>query len=796
MKRHRMRVTAITISLVATTSLILSAIASDFDGNGRVDFNDFLLFAAEYTRADSDPGFDDRFDLDGSRRIDFGDFLIFAQAFGQSDPVANSLADQQKDVRTRAEVDSIGRRVLDEYGDSVLAVAGILDVTKPPYNADNTGSEDVTAILQHALLDARDARLVCYLPEGTYRVSDTLEGIQGHINSQGDPYNEFRLRNDDYPCVIRGSRTGTTTLVLAAGSPGFNDQESPKPVIFLSSRRWVEPHDLQPNVSFDQMVIDLSFDLGGNAGAFAVDLQSAQGSVIENVHVEATGAFSGFRGLPGSGGSMANLFVTGGRYGFYVKGIGTLASFSGAQPSPVIASVTLTGQTERAVHYEGRGPLTIVGGRISGAGLRAEHGDWAPWNSGLNLVDTHITVQGGAAVTANRPVVMSNVYIEGSDTLAAIDDGSVILSEDASGGHVITAALTPGDSYPIWLDGIPSTDPYSSIEPITEPPPSDLQSRHLWPSEMPWYGESGVISVKDEAFGAIGDGVTDDTQALQTAIDAGGDVFIPKGVYKISSPLILGSNVNLFGVGNSYSVLSPITDAPAFADPSNPSPLIDTADDAAGTSTLSFLKLHSFAPGASALRWRLGRSSVVRSVKFKRWPPIVGGDSEHPDVTITGSGGGRWYTLYAGSTFDQAPGYRHFLVQGTREPLSFYMYNPEHGVGDYQSEFDDVQNVSIYGMKAETIGAGGQGAKIALYVHDSQNVRIFGYAGNASADTGSSLLRFSFCSDFLLANVAPQHVSFGQPPDTWFSLVDDRPTGAPVSTPATEWFALYRRGNP
>jgi len=60
-----------------------------------------------------------------------------------------------------------------------------------------------------------------------------------------------------------------------------------------------------------------------------------------------------------------------------------------------------------------------------------------------------------------------------------------------------------------------------------------------------------LVSVKD--FGAIGDGVTDDTTALQSAIDAlnssgGGMLFIPTGRYSISV-LTLKSNVVLRGAG-------------------------------------------------------------------------------------------------------------------------------------------------------------------------------------------------------------------------------------------------------
>lgn len=43
-------------------------------------------------------------------------------------------------------------------------------------------------------------------------------------------------------------------------------------------------------------------------------------------------------------------------------------------------------------------------------------------------------------------------------------------------------------------------------------------------------------SVKD--FGAKGDGVTDDTNAIQKALNAGGDVYFPAGRYKVTAPLL------------------------------------------------------------------------------------------------------------------------------------------------------------------------------------------------------------------------------------------------------------------
>ncbi|MDE2998713.1 MAG: hypothetical protein OXU79_06500 [Gemmatimonadota bacterium] len=57
--------------------------SADFDGNGRVDFSDFIAFAQNFGRSDGDADYDAKFDLNGNDSVDFGDFIAFAQQFGQ-----------------------------------------------------------------------------------------------------------------------------------------------------------------------------------------------------------------------------------------------------------------------------------------------------------------------------------------------------------------------------------------------------------------------------------------------------------------------------------------------------------------------------------------------------------------------------------------------------------------------------------------------------------------------------------------------------------------------------------------
>jgi hypothetical protein len=53
----------------------------DFDGNGRVDFDDFFLFVSAFGQPVT--GATEKFDLDFNDKIDFDDFFLFAERFGR-----------------------------------------------------------------------------------------------------------------------------------------------------------------------------------------------------------------------------------------------------------------------------------------------------------------------------------------------------------------------------------------------------------------------------------------------------------------------------------------------------------------------------------------------------------------------------------------------------------------------------------------------------------------------------------------------------------------------------------------
>ncbi len=62
-----------------------------------------------------------------------------------------------------------------------------------------------------------------------------------------------------------------------------------------------------------------------------------------------------------------------------------------------------------------------------------------------------------------------------------------------------------------------------------------------------------IQSVK--TYGAVGDGVTDDTEAIQACADALDLVYLPSGIYKTTSPIVLDANTKITGDGKLASAI-------------------------------------------------------------------------------------------------------------------------------------------------------------------------------------------------------------------------------------------------
>lgn len=700
-----------------------------------------------------------------------------------------------------------------------LARLGFLDVTAAPFSADPTGKTDCTAALQQAIEYAREHQMAAFFPPGTYTVSNTLSCIQ----TRHDPITKEVLRSRkgrEWPCVLIGSRRGAKRPVirLAPNSPGYQDPKQRKYVIHFWARAVDEGtyDDPQPNISMNQMLVGIDIVIGpGNPGAVGIRHRAAQGSGVQDCTIDATHGHTGLEGGAGSGGSHANVTVIGGRIG---------ADLRETQPAPTITGFTLIGQTESAIVCSSRQALVAVGLKIetdaSGPAIVTIQRQ-GPHHGQLCLIDSSIDFRkpgDTAAIDAGSSLYLNNVYVRGAKTLVRSGQEALLRAEPSGWAHtkeyalgvkppLTWAKLSPTRfqyQSPIFIDGVRlDAASYGSAEP-SAPPPADLQSRHLWAEDFPNWESPQAANVKEAPYNAAGDGATDDTAAIQRAIDEHSIVFLPKGTYRVTKTLRLRPETKLVGTHRCYSWIEAAS-APggSFADRDQPQPVVQTADDANAETALAFLGIRTLrdSPAAYALEWRCGRNSIFREVNVVLPYWAAKGKEvrmfNHPFVVVRGNGGGRWYNFHQESWHGQGPDYRHLLVEGTSQPLHLYQCNPEHSRSDANLELRGAKHVSLYGVKGEY-------NKPIMLIRDCDHVRLFGYGGNAAAFEGQALFVVERTPNFVLANLVdsprlsgggPEHFAgAGVDPRRWHMVKEVTPSGQTLFTPGLDRPVLYKRG--
>ncbi len=203
--------------------------------------------------------------------------------------------------------------------------------------------------------------------------------------------------------------------------------------------------------------------------------------------------------------------------------------------------------------------------------------DGAPQNSGFTVLNAGQTSGGeiqfdypppnGVVVTLERRLTLERVtdflsggdfsaqainneldYLTGSIQQTSSDQVGMLRFDPAENTGAVTLPLRAqranqalgfdgnGDPISVSLDGAMASPDFTAIG-----TGSVTRTAHDKFSDL--------VSIKD--FGAVGDGLTDDTLAIQQALSAHKSVFIPIGTYLISSPLVLTQRQSMIGAGQS-----------------------------------------------------------------------------------------------------------------------------------------------------------------------------------------------------------------------------------------------------
>ncbi|OPZ19776.1 MAG: Pectate lyase superfamily protein [candidate division BRC1 bacterium ADurb.BinA364] len=320
-----------------------------------------------------------------------------------------------------------------DLGNQTLARLGYVDVTAAPFHADPTGKRDATQVLQAAVNFARDRQMVCFLPAGDYRVSDTIDCVRNYYRWRADRIAGAR----HHPCMLVGSVKDPrrrARIVLASHSPGFTDPNRPKRIVKFWARassprvkgNWSDlaqkPGVEQANICFNQMIVSIDISIGeGNPGAVGICLRGAQGSGAQDVAIDARHGHTGLEGGVGSGGAHLGITVIGGRIGM---------DLTEAQPAPTIGGITLIGQTEAALRYSGWGGLAAARLDIRpAAGAVAIQGGAVgaddPFRGHLSVVDCTIDCErwntAVPAIETCKSLCLENVFVRNAATAVRFD---------------------------------------------------------------------------------------------------------------------------------------------------------------------------------------------------------------------------------------------------------------------------------------------------------------------------------------------------------------------------------------
>jgi len=598
-------------------------------------------------------------------------------------------------------------------------------------------------------------------------------------------------------------------IKLAGNSPGFDNPEQPKMVVKffsvdgapLPKTQNIDANRRRENTSYNHLFANIDIEIGpGNPGAAGLNMRAAEGASIQSVRINAGDGYCGFYELPGSGGSCVDLTVIGGRYG--------IATFvdeadvrGGSQPVPTLTGLILKGQREAAVKASPRSSLVLVGAHIQSSGpgsaivmrnMPAAHN----FNGQLVVIDSVIErVDKGMdepLVCTARSVMLKNVYTRNAQKVVN-EIGPVHLGEDGWTRLDLLAVSIPfvnprGGEWPpphnemkepILINGEDrGTVLLESV--AAGPPPADLCSRHLWPADYKHWDSPGVVNVKEAPYFVKGDGIADDTAALQKAIDDNEALFFPKGLYNISRTLKLRPNTKLIGAAMHLSLVYSRNPEGYFYSDQEARPLVETSDDPDAETLIAFMgfrinceRSKATDPAETkhyAVKWMCGDRSIWRFnyvlpqmiVEYEPGKKYEAAMIDHPAVLVSGNGGGRWYNfLYenfwpghphqqlCGDLFPKAP---FIKIAGASGNNRFYHFLIQHMKGPkrYHIEIEDAAAVRIYGTKNEPFAN-------FLRAADSGRVEVHGIGGGANRwYPDIAMFLFENCREIFVTSYADQ----------------------------------------
>lgn len=615
-------------------------------------------------------------------------------------------------------------------------------------------SEDVSGVLMKAiqrLLDEQGYGIL-YIPEGEYRIRHTIL----------------------IPRAVRliGYGKKRPVFILPAGTQGFEGTVHDDSVVkdregypganymfwFIGDNDIASGEIKDANAgTFYSALTNMDFRIEeDNPGAVCIRAHFAQHGFISHCHFELG---DGLAGLYDVGNEMEDLTFHGGKYGIVCR------MCSPGWPFALLDSV-FDGQREAAILSTTTGFTAF---RLQIRNTKKAFDLYIPgaWEK-LYLEDCifeHITEEAITSWQSDCVIQQTNIRnLRCADVpvlLKRADTGEMIAREEEiyqveeyTWGYVASDKEEPSHQEVLKCRKL------SQLGGISVGDIPALKPMEQW------------VSVKK--YGAVGDGETDDTEAIRGAVAAGKTIYFPQGIYRVTDTISLPKDVSLYGFHPATTQLVIVDDTPAFAGFGAPKPLLETAEG--GFACINGIAVDTAGknPRAVGVKWMADETSYMNDVKFMGGHGIMFRDGRNafaylynlsrtgdynPDriwdyqyssLWITDGGGGVFKDVWSASPYSEAG----IAITNTATRGRMYAISLEHHAR-CEIKLHRVENWSIYALQTEEEKAEGMRC-LPMELVSCKNITIANYfmfrvvAVDRNYDTG---IRVWDSSDILFLNL-------------------------------------------
>lgn len=578
------------------------------------------------------------------------------------------------------------------------------------------GRADDSAAIQQAIDAAAKGGQggLVFLPSGRYRISRTIF-VRSAVRVFGvGATRPVIVLGDDTP----GYAAGVGAMVSFTGEDQYRVGKVPVP----------PPTSVpaNPNIydatssTFYSAMANVDFEIGkGNAGAVAVRFRVAQHGFLRHMDFHLG---SGLAGIYQAGNECEDLRFYGGRYGILTEKTSPAWQFT-------LIDSEFVGQRDAAIR-EHEVDLTLVNVAIRDVpvGIEIDKGySDSLWGKDVRFEN----VSNAGVLISNEDSVFTQVGF-----MNALAQNTPVFARFRDSGKTVAGRgrqyRVTDFSHGLKLGAVGDMGAFAtdvSIAPLSRLPARRKPAIAALPPVGEW------ANVRE--LGVKGDDETDDTPALQRAIDTHRVLYLPLGRYRVTDTLRLRPDTVIISLHPSLTHLYLPDETPAYAGVGSAKALIESAKG--GNAIVSGLGLWTGGvnPRATALLWRAGEASMVNDVKIQggggtlltKGSPIGFGDprarfdGQHPSIWVTDGGGGTFAAVWSPNTLASAG----FYVSDTKTPGYVYELSAEH---HYRTEIvlDRVENWEFHAPQTEQEVRDGVNA-VSTEFRNSRNILFANYHG-------------------------------------------------------------------